>query len=111
MVVRNTARLTLIQCIDKLIDAGLLPSPNDLDFASPYLVTHVPTNVMIDTDINGYYLIAPSNYGRKHILHTPTPFFDYTSGDFIHSTTDPKVMALGWLLCVIEYSAVQALNP
>lgn len=101
--------LSLPLIIDKL--ANLIPNytaPNSISYNTIHLVTHIPTSVSIDVDVDGYYLLAPTSYTNPYLIQQP--FYDYEAGDFPSSTTNPKAIALGWLLTVIEHAAVQALE-
>lgn len=101
--------LSLPLIIDKL--ANLIPSyaqPNTISYNTIHLVTHIPTSVSIDVDVDGYYLLAPTSYTNPYLIQQP--FYDYEAGDFAQAAADPKAIALGWLLTVIEHAAIQALE-
>lgn len=108
-MVNYNPSLSLPLIIDKL--ASLIPHyPQGISYNTIHLVTHIPTQVSIDCDTDGYYLLAPTSYANPIPTPDQTPFYDYVAGDFSRATTNLKAIALGWLLTVIEHAAIQALE-
>lgn len=100
---------SIIECFDRI--KHMIPDYEWTCFNKGNDLIHVPTRVVLASEMEGYYIQVPAPFfpGGAALDSAQIPFYDLFNEDYTMHTQDPKLAVQEWFAYVMKRLAAQAL--